>query len=156
MAKNERPPSISYWSLVEPVWLPLNRTWDEGCKEFVGLFQAIRAEIGNLYACHWCHCEVCNGGFYQFFSNTTGILAPEAQAGFRAIGLSELAGVVAKAMVFFGDSYPREREKRLNVLPERQKRNREVWDPFYNLDKEFYEYTDCWEAAADEYTARFE
>ncbi len=91
-----------YWSLVEPVWLPLNRSWDEGSEEFVRLFRAIRPEIGNLYAGHWCQSEVRNGGFHQFFSNTTGLLAPEALAGFRAVGLAELAEILAAAMDFFG------------------------------------------------------
>jgi hypothetical protein len=106
-----------YWSLVEPVWLALNRSWDDGCEEFVRLFKAVRPEIGHLYAGHWCQSEICNGGFYQFFHNTTGLLAPEALEGYRAIGLAELAESLATAMKFFGSPYPRERADRQQLMP---------------------------------------
>jgi len=43
--------------------------------------------IQHLYCGHRCQSEVTNGGLYQFFSNTTGLLAPEALFGFREIGL---------------------------------------------------------------------
>ena len=68
---------VESWSLVEPIWLPLNRSWDDA-EEFVRRFRGVRPEAGHLYAAHWCQSEVCNGGFDQFFSNTTGLLAPEA------------------------------------------------------------------------------
>ncbi|WP_369973953.1 DUF4375 domain-containing protein [Polaromonas sp. SP1] len=31
----------------------------------------------HLFAVHWCQSEICNGGFMQFFANSTGVLAPE-------------------------------------------------------------------------------
>jgi hypothetical protein len=144
-----------YWSVIEPVWLALNSSWDDCGQDFVRLFRAIRPEIGHLYAAHWCQSEVRNGGFHQFFFNTTGILAPEAVAGFRAIGLTELADVVTAAMEFFGSPYPRQRTVRQEILPARQGRQRrEQWDPFYLLDERFYESVDRWEDAADAYAAR--
>ena len=103
MAKARHAP-FSYWSLVEPVWLPLNRSWDDGPEEFVRRFRSIRPEIAHLYAAHWCQSEVCNGGLHQFFSNTTGLLAPEALEGFRAIGASEWAEILAEAMKVFHDT----------------------------------------------------
>src|SRR5438309_10425933 len=116
---------IDYWSLVEPVWLPLNRSWDDSPEEFVRRFRSVLPEIGHLYAAHWCQSEVCNGGLYQFFSNTTGLLAPEALDGFRAIGAAEWAEILAEAMKSFGSPYPRDRNDRQEILPNRQRR-----DPF--------------------------
>jgi hypothetical protein len=111
--------------------------------------------VGHLFAAHWCQSEVRNGGLHQFFSNSTGVLAPEALKGFRAIGVSEWADILAEAMQFFGNSYPREQSDRLEALDGRQGRRREEWDPFYRLDERFYEWLhaepDRWERAADAY-----
>jgi Domain of unknown function (DUF4375) len=153
MATAQKEP-ICYWSLIEPVWLPLNRSWDKGCEEFVRQFQAVPREVGHLYAGHWCQSEVCNGGFHQFFINTTGLLAPEALAGYRAIGLAEWAEVLATAMKFFGSQYPRERTERDELLPPRQRGRRESWDPFSQLDERFYQFTDRWKDAADAYAGQ--
>jgi Domain of unknown function (DUF4375) len=146
-----------YWSLVEPVWLPLNRSWDDGPEEFLRLFRSIRLEIGHLYAAHWCQSEVINGGLLQFFSNTTGLLAPEAGDGFRAIGAEGWAEILAEAMKHFGTPYPRERDKRQQYLRIRQRRAREEWDPFSQLDERFYEWAGewggNWEDAANAYAA---
>jgi hypothetical protein len=110
--------------------------------------------VGHLYAACWCQAEVCNGGFHQFFSNTTGLLAPEALEGFRAIGLTEWADLLAEGMKFFGSSYPRDRDERHDLLPSRRGSPRDAWDPFYHLDERFYEWTDRWEEAADAYAQR--
>jgi hypothetical protein len=146
--------AIDYWTLVEPVWLPLNRSWDDGPQRFVRRFRSVRLEVGHLYATHWCQSEVRNGGFHQFFSNTTGLLAPEALNGFRAIGAVEWAGILAEAMRFFGTPYPRDRGDRGESLPMSQRRPREEWDPFYKLDERFYEWADNWEDTVNAYAAR--
>lgn len=131
--------------------MQLNRSWDRGGATFVRQFRSVRPEVGHLYAGHWCHSEVCNGGFFQFFWNTSGLLAPEARAGFRAVGLPELAEILAEGMKFFGNPYPRDRDVRQDALPDRQRRRRDEWDPFYALDERFYEWSDRWQDAADAY-----
>jgi hypothetical protein len=145
---------VDYWTLVEPVWLPLNSAWEDGPYEFVSQFRAVRPEIGHLYAGHWCQSEVCNGGFHQFFSNPTGLLAPEALVGYRAISADLWAELLAEAMEYFGSPYPRDQLARRIILPARQRSPREEWDPFYKLDKRFYTWTDKWEDAADAYAGR--
>lgn len=42
------------------------------------------------------------GGFSQFFSNSTGVLAPEAVEGFKAIGKPVVAGSVEQTMSLLG------------------------------------------------------
>lgn len=142
---------VDYWTLVEPVWETLNRSWDGGPEEFVRLFRSIRPEIGHLYAGHWCQSEVCNGGFHQFFSNTTGLLAPEALEAFQAIGAVDWVRIVAEAIQYFGAPYPRDRDDREKLLPLRQGRSRDDWDPFARLDERFYEWTGDWEETANAY-----
>jgi Domain of unknown function (DUF4375) len=70
----------------------------------------------ELLAIHWTMSEVINGGLKQYFSNSAGILAPEAVLGFQRIGKPELAAILQKAMSLLGDPYPREREERLEWL----------------------------------------
>lgn len=146
--------AVDYWTLVEPVWLPLNQSWDDGPEKFVRRFRSVRGEVGHLYAAHWCQSEVCNGGFHQFFSNTTGLLAPEALDGYRAIGAVKWAEILAEAMKHFGTPYPRDRDDREAFLPMRQRGPREEWDLFYQLDERFYEWADNWEDAANAYAER--
>jgi hypothetical protein len=145
--------AVDYWMLVEPIWLALNSSWDDP-KKFVRKYRRVRSAAGHLYAAHWCQSEICNGGFHQFFSNTTGLLAPEALEGFRAIGMTEWAELLAEAMKHFGTPYPRDRDNREEFLAKRPRRPREEWDPFYDLDERFYESTDDWEDAANTYAGR--
>lgn len=150
MAKN-RDTRIAYWSLIEPVWLKLNRSWDDGPEKFVRLFRSVGPEIGHLYAAHWCQSEVCNGGLHQFFSNTSGLLAPEALTGFRAIGATDWAKILDEAMKHFGEPYPRDRKQRKKFLPAAHGRARKEWDPFDHLDERFYKWTANWEVAANKF-----
>jgi hypothetical protein len=156
MATSNSPGQI-YWSLIEPVWLPLNESWDEGAEEFLRQMSAIPPNVANLYAAHWCQSEVNNGGLFQFFYNTTGLLAAEASRGFEAIGIGECSEILTEAMRFFGDPYPRERMIRINRLLEGRQRHGRDWTPFSELDNRFYDSLsaspDRWEREADRYAA---
>jgi hypothetical protein len=149
-----------YWRLVQAVWLHLNRSWDDGTDEFLRRFQTVRPEAGHLYAAHWCQSEVCNGGLLQFFSNTTGILAPEALDAFRTIGLDAWETILAEAMRFFGALYPRKREERLQRLAGSGGRKRREQSLFEALDERFFDWLSAgpnrWQAAADKYASKFE
>ncbi len=83
-------------------------------------------------AAYWLQAEVLNGGLQQFFYNDTGVLAPEAVEAFRTLGLPKLAAGVESAMLWFGSSYPRERELRQAALVV----NGEEVYPFDVLDDE--------------------
>jgi hypothetical protein len=103
-----------YGRLIEPIWNSISIY--DGPHAFLKQFGTVRPEVGHLFAAHWCQSEVCNGGFHQFFYNDTGVLAPEALAGFRAIGLHDWAEILNEAMRFFGKRYPRDRRKRQKQL----------------------------------------
>ena len=66
----------------------------------------------DILAVHWTMSEVVNGGLEQYFSNSTGILAPEAVLGFQRIGKPQLAAALQKAMALLGEPFPRERKER--------------------------------------------
>src|SRR5687767_13179443 len=65
-------PGQHYWSLVEPVWetISIYHTPDI----FLTQFNSASLASRTLFAAHWCQSEVRNGGFHQFFGNSTGVL----------------------------------------------------------------------------------
>lgn len=130
----------------------------DGPAAFLEDFARLRPELGHLFAARWCEAEVCNGGFHQFFTNPTGVLAPEAARGFRAIGLVKCAAIVEQAMTFFGPVYPRDQDKRLGALKQVHGDRRDEWDPFFDLDRQFFELLDTENGgflhAADDYAER--
>jgi hypothetical protein len=100
----------SYWDVLNAVWNDINIY--DGAEVFLNdLGKTTRAQA-MLFCSHFCQSEICNGGFGQFFSNSTGVLAPEAVEGFNAIGMPKCAAIVSEAMILFGTQYPRERETR--------------------------------------------
>jgi len=146
-----------YWDLVEPVWLPLNELWEDE-NAFVAQYRRVPAHVGHLYAGHWCQSEVCNGGFHQFFYNTTGLLAPEAVAAFSSVGLQRMADILQRAMDCFGAEYPRSREERNHILstsPAIKDKLGELDNAFFDPIKPGDSHNDRWEAAADTYAKRF-
>jgi hypothetical protein len=140
---------MSYWRLVEPICDKINI--DE-----VGVFlesyaQAPR-EAALLYAAHFCQSEICNGGFYQLFHNSTGVLVPEAIHALRTIGQPKVADIVHTAANVLGSPYPRNREIRLSLLAALDKKT------FAALDNDFYALIDNenggFEKAAGRYAAQ--
>jgi len=129
-----------YWQLVEPVWDTLVQ-WDE-IPVFQAAFASADRAARTLFAAHWLYSEVCNGGFHQFYWNSTGVLALEAAEAFVAIGMPRTAGVVRRSMSWFPIPYPRERALRIGVLEVYATANPESPSPFDECDDEFYEVVD--------------
>jgi hypothetical protein len=95
-----------YWAVIDPYWHAINIDSPE---VFESTFNQVPRSVGLLYAAHFCQSEVCNGGFTQFFWNSTGVLGPEAVEGFKAIGQQKVADVVRRAMHLLSDPYARSR-----------------------------------------------
>lgn len=138
-----------YQVIISPHWKRVS-IYDGGetfLREFVRTPEVQR----NLLAAHWCQSEVMNGGFWQFFFNSTGVLAPEAARAFEAIGLPRLGALVRGAMALFGDEYPRDRAARRRRLEE----------PIFlrEMDEEFFRMWKIenggWLAAANAYAATY-
>ena len=136
MNTEQKVPGEIYWSVIEPIWDSISIY--DGPEVFLLQFGKVSSEVGNLFASHWCQSEVCNGGFDQFFYNSTGVLAPEAAKGFQAIGLCDLAELVRKAMSIFGDPYPRDRGVRCDLLERVAGVGGEGGDQLDQLDHKFY------------------
>ena len=101
---------MNYWDLIDTAFDHVD-TYD-GASSFFKDFAPLSSPVQHLLAAHWCQSEVNNGGFDQFFRNSAGVLAPEAEVAFRAIGLAQVAELLSEAMKRFGVPYPRERDER--------------------------------------------
>lgn len=119
---------------MEPIWDAISIY--EGPVVFLDGYAAAPHVARDLFAAHWCQSEVLNGGFAQFFSNSTGVLAPEAEAAYRRMGMHGLADCVAEAMRWFGTAYPRDRDARNAAL---SKGRNDIFrqTPFGTLDESF-------------------
>lgn len=98
---------------------------DCDCVEMYGTPEEYKASIANIpreslliLSALNCDGEVCNGGFRQFFRNSTGVLAPEAVEGFELLGFPDCAKALRDAMSLFGDEYTRDRSERHILIEE--------------------------------------
>ena len=110
----------SYWDFVEQAFETVSIY--EGEKAWLSGLRKYPEWVGDLLAVHWTMSEVENGGFRQYFHNSTGVVGPEAVRGFKRIGLPEAAKLVEKAMLYLGPIYPRNRKKRQRILSINSKR----------------------------------
>lgn len=133
---------MSYWNLIETAFERVDIY--NGASKFLEDFSQLSPPVQHLLAAHWCQSEVCNGGFDQFFENSTGVLAPEAEVGFRAIGLDQVADLVVEAMNRFGVPYPRDHDERLLAMEAIQCDNSddEESDDFDDLGRRFADLDD--------------
>lgn len=123
---------------------PLASIWDQqpyaDGPEFTEWFSRLTKPQQVLFPTHWLCVEVYNGGFHQYFTNSTGHHAPEAILGFRELGLNDIADIVQSAIAVFGEVFPRKRAEREGFLAAFDDGGeRPQWDPFYGLDDAFYE-----------------
>lgn len=141
-----------YWKVVEPFWDLINIY--DGPEVFRSTYDSAPKISGLMFAAHFCQSEVCNGGFGQFFSNSTGVLAPEAVEGFRQIGQPQVAAVVESAIELLGPAYPRDRDEREERVPHLPKGALDV------LDEKFFSLIESeaggFEKAADLFVERIE
>jgi hypothetical protein len=128
-------PGNAYWRIVHQVWNKISIY--DGEEVFASQFNRANTKQRYLFAAYWCQSEVRNGGFHQFFWNSAGILAPESIVAFRAIKMPNAAHLIEKAMMFFGPIYPRDRNKRIEMLNTYTKQNPKDQEPFDEFDDEF-------------------
>jgi Domain of unknown function (DUF4375) len=80
--------------------------------------------------------EINNGGFGQYFYNSTGDYAHETLVALQTIGADHTAGMLQKAINEFPEqTVPKERQKRQEILGRIEEKAEPVW---IKLDDEFY------------------
>lgn len=90
----------------------------------------------QVFLCVWeLEAEVNNGGFDQYFSNTSGDYAPHVEAALTAIGAKRTQKIVRQAIETVGEGVLAEdqehRQERLLALDEERKERLEKIDQLY-------------------------
>jgi len=84
--------------------------------------------------------EVNNGGFSQFFYNSSGNLSNELVSAFTAIGANATAAICQKAVAVYGRDVPVDKGEREELLDELESAEiDEIWE---ECDDDFYAYED--------------
>ena len=121
------------------VYQPYQETFNfyEGRDKWIESTADAPTEAVLLFSIHWLHLELYNGGFWQYFFNSTGTSCPEAIEGFKAIGMPEVASVIEEAVAKLGETFPMDPENRRTVVGDPQNRM-----DFDELETQFYELAD--------------
>ena len=145
-------PGEGYWKLMEPVWDDVVSL--DTPDRYLATIKRVGRPVSQLCAANLAQAEICNGGFHQFFWNSSGMLCPEAIEGFIAIGMPECAKLIGQAAFLLGEPFPRDREQRQFKL---EKASRKHFD---GLENQFFKLIETenggWEAAANNYAARLQ
>lgn len=89
---------------------------------------------------YWLESEINNGGFDQFFANSSGDYAIDTPAALEAIGAHHTAQLVKRAIdIFPGGLPPRDRQQRIEKM---NMIDADTANQFENLTSEFLEYRD--------------
>jgi hypothetical protein len=82
-------------AVVEPIWfLPSPR--DDSAEKGAPWASVTKGQL-LIFAAIWVERELLNGGFAQYFSNTTGSFYGDALEGFRVVGEQEYADLLVEA-----------------------------------------------------------
>jgi hypothetical protein len=103
-------------------------------------FNGLRPEEQTYFAVSCLIGEVYNGGFDQFFSNSSGAHYLLALDGLRALGADASAALLLKAKeVLFADRrVPIDREERMELIPTFMDESATEWAQLELLDKAFW------------------
>lgn len=96
----------SYTNLIEPLWGEI--VTHEGEQAYLDSIARFPRPMVLLFAIHLAESEINNGGFSQFFYNSSGIVAPEAIEGFKAISMPNTACLFEEALLLFESPFPRD------------------------------------------------
>lgn len=116
-----------------------------------GGFEALNDKELAIYTIWWLEAEVNNGGFYQYFWNSTGDHAEVALNSLDKIGATRTASLLRQAMdIAFGGVPPTSRLDRQNKLEVDEDAK---MDKLGELDSEFYRYSEDFYKMLDAYVA---
>jgi hypothetical protein len=121
--------------------MTLTEAFRDACSHFTGAsFNSLSMRDQILVTIWGLEGDVNNGGFDQYYFNSSGDLAWFAPTALKTIGARSMASIVEKANAMFGESGPPpDRDERQSALFEITETNERIWD---ELDREFYAYPD--------------
>lgn len=144
----------AYRTVLQSVWDEIDIYGDP--ESFLSDYARAPSRARLIFAAHWSWSEISNGGLWQFYYNSTGILAPEAIQALTAIGMPRAAKVIRESSAWFGKPYNRVTEERRDLIEQCMGQKTRKW--FLELDEVFFESLRSenggFRAAAERYAAK--
>ena len=126
------------WKIEEPIDMLIELTSLLGEKCAWGdRIDALSAPERTVYITMTTESEIMNGGFDQFFNNSTGNFSGEIVEAFMQIGAVQTAAICRKALSVFGRELPADWTERQKLLEEIC--SDEIYDALEECDDAFYE-----------------
>ncbi|MGX7073739.1 DMP19 family protein [Falseniella ignava] len=127
------------WDIINPVYDIVNIYGSY--KDYLDSANIFTLEQRYLLAIIWYYIEVNNGGHYQFFDNSTGIVWEDALNGFKLFGMNEFASNFENVIEYFGGTIPFDREERWELLQKMEDENQDVfYEVLDQADNFVYDY----------------
>jgi hypothetical protein len=118
--------------IISPVWWSVSIYEDIG-KYNLDLMQ-FTLQQRYVFAIQWYSAEVNNGGHYQFYSNSTGIVWKDALKGFQAIGAKENEEILRESACRLGGTPSQHRDIRKKYLDEHEVDFSDLDDRYYKSE----------------------
>lgn len=129
----QEPDSSLEWAIMQHIGWVVGEDYEREHEIVTALSPGFQA----IYATWWLEAEVNNGGFNQYFFNSTGQFAKEAAAGFERLGASEHAALTRQAIAVFEHRQPVIDAARQQGTTEAFSKTYED-DPFAPFDDRFF------------------
>lgn len=131
-----------FWKIVEPIFWTGNIYGTYA--EYEKSLENFSTEQRYLFAMNWLDSEVNNGGFPQFFENSTGIVWEDAYKGYQAAGATEMVNLMDRLLAVYGKNPSFDREERWNEIDEETMDKIDEFSSEYYKLEEFYEQIVLW------------
>lgn len=100
--------------VIEPLWWSVSIY--DGESQYEEDLMPFTKPQRYLFAIQWYVAEVNNGGHYQFYDNSCGIVWEDAMRGFESIGAQKNADIIKESANRMGGNPSKDREKRQEQL----------------------------------------
>ena len=127
-----------FWDILDPIYWTIDIY--SSYEDYLNSAGDFTLEQRYLNAISWYFMEVNNGGHFQFFDNSTGIVWEDALNGLKEFGMEELADNFRKVVDLFGGSIPFDREERWNAMDKMGEDFEELLDKADSVVYDLYDY----------------
>lgn len=127
-----------FWDILDPIYWTIDIY--SSYEEYLNSAKDFTLEQRYLNAISWYFMEVNNGGHFQFFDNSTGIVWEDALNGLKEFGMEELADNFKTVVDLFGGSIPFVREERWDAMDKMGEDFEELLDKADNVVYDLYDY----------------
>ena len=118
-------------AVIDPVWWAGNIY--EGPLAYEQSLDRFSKRQRLIFAAVWYLSEVNNGGHDQFYSNSTGIVWPDAQQAFSELNVPDVVEIIRESAVRLGGSPSRVRKERWSQMEAAKASFDDLDDPLYEL-----------------------